>query len=299
VLVDVKFNEQVRTAGSLIVRAAHIKLIGANAATPLLDLVIAESKIDTEQFTCDPNHQIPGLDKQICPTGATYDVMNGVCVITIDKNGNATSGSGLPGTGIIVVGRPFEGPSGGTVLPLAEAIRKYGHKLCLTGAGPKYAVIGTNKTDRITGTNGRDRILALGGNDSVDGGRGDDCIDAGSGNDHVTGGIGNDRVIGASGNDTLRGDLGNDTITGAAGNDKIAGGAGNDRLSGGTGRDILSANYGADRITAGPGNDIVNIATQGPPATANCGSGRDIIRLNPQERRRIHGCETAYILKDR
>lgn len=291
VLVDVKFNETVTSATSVIVRAAHIKLLGANQATPLADIVIAESKVDTEKFTCDPDHQIPGFDKQICPTGSQYDAMTGRCIIVVKGADGSTK--------IIVVGRPYQGPSGGTVVPLAEAIKKYGRKLCLTGAGPKYAVIGTSGKDKITGTNGKDRILSLGGNDSVDGGRGNDCIDLGNGNDRGTGGIGNDRMLGGAGNDTMRGDLNNDVISGGSGNDKISGEAGSDRLYGQAGNDTLSGNYGADRLDAGAGNDILNIATQGPPATAKCGSGRDRIRLNKKERTRITGCEIAYILQDK
>ncbi len=293
VLVDVKFNEQVRDARSLTVRAAHIKLLGAGRPTPLLELVIAETKVDTEQFTCDKDHQIPGFDGQICPTGSTFDVMTGFCIITRETGG--PNGGPL----LIVVGRPFQGPSGGTVIPLGEAKARYGNKICLLGSGPKYAVVGTNKADKITGTNNKDRILGLGGNDSLDGGRGADCIDGGGGNDRIAGGIGSDRVIGDGGNDTLRGDLDNDIISGGSGNDKVSGGAGSDRMSGGAGRDIISGNFGADRITAGAGNDVVNIATQGPKATANCGSGNDIIRLNGKERKSIKGCEKAYVLKDR
>jgi Ca2+-binding RTX toxin-like protein len=290
VLVDVKFNEQIRTSTSLIQRAAHIKLLGANRPVPLLDAVIAESKVDTEQCTCDKDHQIPGFDKQICPTGSTFDVMTGYCIITRQVGG---------ATQVIVVGRPFQGPSGGTVIPLNEARAKYGNKICLLGAGPKYAVVGTNKADRITGTNGKDRILGLGGNDSLDGGRGADCIDGGKGNDRASGGIGSDRVIGDGGNDVIRGGLDNDILSGGSGKDKISGDAGADRISGGAGNDILSGNYGADRVSGGSGNDAINIATQGPVAHANCGSGNDIIRLNGKERRSITGCETAYVLKDR
>ena len=296
-VVEVKFNEQERTATGLVQRAAHIKILGAGEPTPLVDLVIAETKVDTEQFTCDPNRQIPGTDQQICPTGSTYDVLNGVCIIRVNSQGNATTGQDVAGT--IIVGRPFQGPSGGTVMPLAEAIRKFGRKLCLRGAGPPFAIIGTSGRDRITGTNGRDRVLARGGNDSVDGGRGADCLDAGNGNDRATGGIGSDRIIGSGGNDTLRGDLDKDTMTGGAGNDAVSGGAGADRLVGGAGRDIMSGNYGADSIDAGSGADVINIATQGPPASARCGSGRDIIRLNQKERRRIRNCEKAYVLQDR
>ncbi len=299
VIVDVKFNEQIRDARSLIVRAAHIKLLPSGSSAPLLDLVIAESKVDTEQYTCDPDRQIPGIDKKICPTGATYEVMTGNCIITVDKNGNAVTGSSGGGTSIIVVGKPFEGPSGGTVIPLAEAKRKYGNKLCLQGAGPKYAIVGTNGKDHITGTDVKDRILGLGGNDSLDAGRGADCVDGGSGADRINGGIGSDRILGGSGSDTLTGNLDNDTITGGTGNDKVNGGPGADKLDGGTGNDILNAGYGADRVSAGPGNDAINIATQGPKARANCGSGKDIIRLNGKERSSLKGCETRYVLKDR
>jgi len=293
VLVEVKFNEQIRDATSLTVRAAHIKVLGAGRPTPLLEAVIAESKVDTEQFTCDPNKQIPGFDGQICPTGSTFDTMTGFCIITRETGG--PNGGPL----LIVVGRPFQGPSGGTVIPLGEARDRFGNKTCLLGRGPQYAVIGTNRKDRITGTNGRDRILGLGGNDSLDGGRGADCIDGGSGHDRIAGGIGSDRIIGDGGNDTLRGDLDNDTVSGGNGNDKINGGAGADRLSGGAGNDIISGHFGADRVDAGAGNDIINIAVQGPRAIANCGPGRDRIRLNGKERRSIRGCEVVYVLKDR
>lgn len=292
VIVDVKFNEQVREGNALTVRAVHIKLLGGNAATPLADIVIAESKVEAEQFTCDPNKQIPGLDQQICPTGSSYNETTGLCIITVTgQNGETTR--------IIVVGRPFQGPSGGTVIPLDEARRRFGNKICLRGSGPQYAVIGTNGRDRITGTNGRDRILALGGNDSVAGGRGADCLDGGSGSDRMNGGIGSDRMIGHTGNDTLTGDLDGDTMTGGAGNDKVNGGPGADRMDGGAGRDIMNAGYGADRVTAGSGNDAINIANQGPRATVNCGGGSDKVRLNGKERRNLRGCEIQYVLKDR
>lgn len=292
VLVDVKFNEQIREGRSLTVRAAHIKLLPSQGGAPLLDLVLAETKVDADEFVCDPNRQIPGFEGQICPTGSQYDALRGVCIIP------ATAQNGL-----IIVGRPFQGPSGGTVVPLNIARRLYGNSICLTikGKGWKdYAVIGTNGRDRITGTNTRDRIMGLGGNDSLDGGRGADCIDAGAGNDRVTGGVGSDLIYGRNGHDTLTGNLDNDRIVGGAGNDKLNGGPGIDRLDGGTGNDTINAGYNADRIDAGPGNDAVNIATQGPPARVNCGSGRrDKVRMNGKERRHVRNCEIRYIFADR
>jgi hypothetical protein len=288
VLVDVRFNEQVTVNGALFVRAAHIKLLGSNAATPLLDVVIAESKVTADALTCDPGKQIPGIEGKVCPDGSAYDAMTGFCVIP----------GVVGGSGTIIVARPFQGPSGGTVIGLGDAIKKYGNHACLRGPGPKYAVVGTNRTDRITGTNGRDRILGLGGNDSLDGGRGADCLEGNTGSDRMTGGIGSDRMLGDSGSDTMTGNLDNDSMDGGTGNDKVNGGSGRDRLVGGLGNDILSGGYGADTVRAGSGNDVVNVSVQGPSARVDCGTGRDKIRLNQRERKTIKGCEVRYVLKD-
>lgn len=290
-VADVKFNEQVREGSSLIVRAAHIKVFPAAGGAPLVDLVVAETKVDADQFTCDPDKQIPGFDGKICPDGAIYDVMRGLCVIP------ATAQNQL-----IVVGLPFSGPSGGTVVPLNIAIAKYGRLFCLTvkGGGYRaYAVVGTNGKDRITGTNGRDRILGLAQRDSLDGGRGADCIDGGADSDRVTGGVGSDRIYGRSGNDTLTGNLDNDRIIGGTGADKLNGGPGIDYLAGDAGNDTIAAGYNADRVLGGSGNDAINIAQQGPAARANCGSGNDKIRLNGKERRRVFNCEIRYVLQDK
>lgn len=326
-LADVKFNEQVTEGGALIVRAAHIKMLRGDM-TPLLDVVLAESKVTGDSAICDPNKQIPGLSGQICPSGSTYDPASGVCFITVGGGGGTGTGTGGTGTGgtgtggtggtgagvpgpggtntgsgsnagdVIVVGKPFQGPSGGTVISLADALKKYGKLKCLTGGGPKFAIVGTSGKNRITGSNGDDRIIGLAGNDSLDGGRGVDCVEGDGGNDTINGGIGSDKLYGGAGNDTMTGGLGNDVMDGAAGNDKVNGGSGADTLTGGTGADIINAGFGADKVSAGSGNDIVNVAVQGPKARVNCGSGRDRIRLNQVERRSVKGCETQYILKD-
>jgi Ca2+-binding RTX toxin-like protein len=289
IIVDIKFNEEVRENGSFVRRAAHIKLFGSTATTPLADIVIAEAKVTGDATTCDPNKQIPGLTGKICPNGAVYDAMSGFCIITATASGTGK---------VIVVGLPFQGPSGGTVLSLTKAIKKYGKLICLRGQGSQYAIVGTGKADRITGTNGKDRIIGLGGNDSLDGGRGNDCIEGDNGNDKVNGGIGDDRLYGKAGGDTMTGDLGKDFMDGGAGADKVNGGSGKDRLLGGAGADILSGGFGADSISAGTGNDVVNISVQGPSATVDCGSGTDKIRLNQRERKTIKSCEIQYVLAD-
>jgi Ca2+-binding RTX toxin-like protein len=205
-----------------------------------------------------------------CPKGSEYDVPSGFCVIRQD----------VRGVQFISVGRPSEGPSGGTVITLTAARKKY-HSACLSGPGPKYAVIGTDKADRITGTNRADRILTLGGKDRADGGRGADCIDGGTGNDSLSGGLDRDRVYGMSGGDALNG------------------GAGTDRLSGGTGNDTINGAFGADVVLGGTGRDFINVATSGPAARVSCGAGRDKVRVNYNERKRTTGCETRYVFKDR
>jgi Ca2+-binding RTX toxin-like protein len=274
-LVSIKLNEQIPGSdGSLTVRALHVKVIQGNG-TPVVDLVVAETKAGYNGPVCDPDKQNPTTPGQVCPTGSTLDIASNYCVI---KEGGVI-GSGQPD---IIVGRPYQGPSGGTVVPLAIARKKYGTSPCLSGNGaPKFAIVGTNKADRITGTNVADRIIGLGGNDKLDGGRGNDCIEGRTGGDTMSGGLGNDKEYGSTGKDHLNG------------------GPGTDYLSGGSGNDTISASFGRDRVFGGAGIDFINIATAGPAASADCGSGRDKIRLNRNETKKIKHCETVYIFKDK
>jgi len=271
IIVQVKLNEQIRDATTLTQRGAHVVLLPAIGAAPLADVIIAESRVSGVGLPCDPNVPENGGATSgsgtlvACPSGATFDVTSGVCLIPAAQSG---------GQGDVVVGKPFEGPSGGTVVSLTVARKLYGSSPCVKGPGPKYAVIGSSRADRITGTNKRDRILARGGNDAVDGGRADDCLDGGSGRDNLNGAIGRDRVYGMSGPDALNG------------------GPGTDYLSGGSGNDSLNAAFGSDRVFGGAGNDFINTATAGKPARVSCGAGRDKARVNPDEVRRAKGCET-------
>ena len=207
-----------------------------------------------------------------CPAGSEYSVADNVCFISTATSGDDTR---------IVVGRPYDGPGGGTVVSLTQARKRFGNRRCLAGDGPRYAVVGTNRENRITGTNGPDRILTLGGNDRADGGRGDDCLDGGTGSDRLSGALGNDVVYGLSGKDAING------------------GGGTDRLSGGVGNDTINAAYGADRVFGGGGRDAINVATSGRKARVSCGKGRDTVRINSRERRSTRGCERRYVLRDK
>ena len=204
------------------------------------------------------------------------DAGSGLCVIR-----GGVAGAMATGGQDIVVGRPFEGPSGGRVISLTEARRRFPKSHCVRGGGPAFAVIGTKRADHVTGTNRRDRILTLGGKDRADGGRGADCIDGGTARDALAGGSGRDRVYGSGGNDALNG--GPDT----------------DLLDGGRGNDSINAAFGQDRVVGGPGRDVINVATAGPPARVACGKGTDTVRGNDNERRRTRGCERRFFLPDR
>jgi Ca2+-binding RTX toxin-like protein len=218
--------------------------------------------------------------RSICPKGSIYRVEENQCVI-VDGDG---SGSG-DGNDVTVVGAPYAGFGGGSVVSLVAAqglvtAGKLPDSPCLHGKGADYVVLGTTSgRDRLTGTNGDDRILSLGGNDEVGGGRGADCIDGGTGSDTLTGGDGADELVGGIGNDHLNG------------------GPGTDILSGGAGNDTINTSYGADRVTGGTGKDAVNAATAGPAALIDGGSGRDTVRINTNERRRVKHAETVHTLR--
>ncbi len=285
-LVTVKLNEQIRTGSSLIQRGARIEVLPALGAAPLAQVIIAESAVSSQGNPCDPNapenQDTDGTGgdgdaiANACPPGSVFDAPTQFCVITAGASG---------GQGVVVVGRPFQTANGGTVISLNVARRRYGrNSICLTGAGPRFAVVGTSGNDRITGSNGPDRILGLSGNDNIDGGRGNDCIDGNAGRDILSGALGNDRVYGKTGNDALNG------------------GGGNDILSGGSGNDTINAAYGADRVRGGSGNDTINVATMGPAARVSCGSGRgDTARINENEIRSARGgsCERMFLLSNR
>ena len=268
-VVEVKVDERIQTANSLTIRALHVRVLREASPAPLVDLVVGEAKVGANGPVCDPNAQNDGSGDgapRPCPAGSTYDQPRNVCIIPA-----GTGGSSL---GEIIIGRPFQGPSGGTVIPLDVARKRFGRSPCLSGGGrPLFAIVGTNGRDRITGTNVADRILGRGGNDQISGGRGNDCLEGQRGSDNLSGSLGNDRIYGSTGNDHLNG------------------GPGTDRLSAGSGNDSINAAFGGGLVLGGSGRDFINVATAGPPATVRCGTGPDVVRINRNERRRISGCE--------
>lgn len=227
-----------------------------------------------------------------CPAGSRFDAAHHVCVVNGPPCPSGSTFVTSLGVCVVLVTVPAGSqPIGGTVITLTDARKKY-KSPCLNGPGPNTVVIGTNGRNHITGTDHADRILGLGGGDSIDGGRGNDCIDGGTGNDTVAGGIGDDRLYGQTGSDNVAGGLGKDRLFGGTGNDHLVGGSGTDFEDAGPGNDTVNSNFGADVIKGGPGRDHINVATAGPPAHVDCGSGHDDkVRLNPKEIKLTKGCE--------
>ncbi|WP_205696449.1 calcium-binding protein [Conexibacter sp. SYSU D00693] len=274
-VVEITPNEIERQGGSLIVRALRVKVFRDVARQQgLVDLSVAESKVTATAGSCvrPVEGSDTGTDIRPCPPGSELDAERGVCII----RGAGTNGAD------IVIGKPYQGPSGGRVVSLSQARKLYPNSHCVKGPGPDYVVLGTNGNDKITGTNNADRILGLKGNDRLSGGRGNDCEDGGSGRDVLSGADGSDRLFGTSGNDALNG------------------GSDNDTLSGGTGNDSINGGYGADRVNSGSGADVINVSTAGRKARVVCGSGRDKVRFNNEEKRTIRSdCEVRYQFGDR
>lgn len=238
-LVTITTDETVRTPNALTVRALHV-VVKLRSAT-IVDAVIAESKVGIDGDVC-------GADggPSVCPPGTVYLASRNLCIIPSSTSGGEASD--------IIVGSPGRIGSGGTIVALRVAQRRY-KSTCLDGSSPKWVRIGTNGNDVLHGSPGPDRMLALGGRDGLVGERGDDCLDGGPGRDSVNGGSGNDTLLGGSGNDTI------------------------------------NAGNGADRVFGGPGADKINVAAAGPRATVHCGSGYDVVRYNNSERKLIHECE--------
>ncbi|MEA2494228.1 MAG: hypothetical protein QOJ29_2139 [Thermoleophilaceae bacterium] len=275
VTANEKIDEGTPTSAdqSLTIRALHVEVLPSPPAVPAINLVIGESKVDRHGDVCNPNGggteggNTSGGNPKPCPPGADYVLADNLCVI--HDQGQT-----------IVIGRPYQGPSGGSVISLRVAKQRYPNSPCVKGQGPKYVIIGTNKADHITGTNKSDRILLFGGNDNSEGGRGNDCFDGGSGNDTLSGALGRDRIYAFSGNDHL------------------IGGSNADYLNASTGNDTINTGYGRDTVIGGAGRDYINAGTAGPASKRiDCGAGPDKLRINRNEKRRYHNCEIVHVFR--
>jgi Ca2+-binding RTX toxin-like protein len=167
-----------------------------------------------------------GDSLRACPDGSVLVASAQMCeIVSADGSQN------------IVVSKPFAGPTGGSVVSLAAARRKV-KSACLSGAGPKFVVMGTNKANTIRAGKSPERIVALGGNDKVFVKNAASCIDGGNGADRITGGNGGDRVFGGAGKDTITVGKGKDHVFGGAGNDRLRAAGRIAYVNGGKGNDV-------------------------------------------------------------
>jgi hypothetical protein len=271
-------NEKIQTSNSLTERVLDVHLAG------LADIVVGEAKVT--QSTSDPcagtNGPPPVLE--ICPPGSTLAVVAQFCEII------------LPGGERIIVSRPFAGPSGGTVIALSVARKKY-HSPCLYGPGPKFILVakkvhgrvfGTPKSDRILGLGAFERIAGLGGNDCIDGKGGNQTIWDGNGKERIWFSGGHNRVGIGNGNSMLTGRTGHDWITAGNGNDTVHTGSGNTRLDVGLGKDHVFGGKGRNRFFVASGRAVVS-----------CGSGKHntaFLRKGVSAYAAKHGCQTIHLL---
>ena len=252
-------------------------------------IVLGEASAGGDACAATDGGDTPVGGTGLCPAGASFDVASDRCVIAFDG-------------GTVVVSKAFEGPVGGTVMPLvtARALAARGElprSRCLDGAGPDYVVLGTAKAERIAGTPSGDRILGLGGGDRLDGGRGADCIDGNAGGDRLYGGTGRDRVQGGTGVDRMFGQAGSDRLRGGAGGDRIFGASGDDHENGGAGDDRVVTGSGRDTIDAGAGSDYVNAVSGSRRTTMNMRGGQDRVFIRHAQRGGVRNAEVVRFVR--
>lgn len=275
----IAINEKTTTATSITERVLHVHLQG------LADIVVGEAAVDYSGSDPCAGSNGPPPNLNACPDGSTLDPIHLVCVII------------LPGGQVIIVGPPFTGPTGGTVLAVTVARKKY-HSPCLNGPGPKFALIVTKFRGRATGTLKSDRILALGALERIAGLGGNDCIDGKGRGQTIWDGSGKDRIYGGPGKTRIGVGNGNVHIWGRAGKDWITAGNGNDWIKGGSQSSRIDVGVGHSKVFGGPKNNRIFAA--GSNAVVKCGSGKHNVawlRFRASKYGAKHGCQTIHLLR--
>jgi hypothetical protein len=276
----IALNQKVQTANSLTETVAEVKLAG------IADIVIGEAKVtQSVSSPCANTSGQPPPVLEICPPGSTLDIQRQLCVIV------------LPGGGVIVVSRPFQGPSGGTVFPTSVVAKKYPGFPCTTGPGPKFALVATKRGGRVFGTPRSDRILALGAFERIAGLGGNDCINGNGRHQTIYDGNGKDRVYGGPGSNRIGVGNGNDYVNGRKGSDVITAGNGRDTVIGGRASSSIAVGLGKDHVYGGPGKNKIFAAANG--AKVSCGTGKHntaYVRTAAAKYARRHGCQNIRLL---
>jgi Ca2+-binding RTX toxin-like protein len=271
-------NQKVQTANSLTETVLEVKLNG------LADIVIGEAKVtQSVSNPCAGTSGVPPV-LEICPPGSTLNIQAQLCEIV------------LPGGGVIIVSRPFQGPSGGTVFPTSVVAAKYPGFPCTTGPGPKFALVATKRGGRVYGTPKSDRILALGAYERIALG-GNDCVNGNGGHQVIFDGNGNDKVYSAAGFNRIGVGNGNDYVNGRNGSLWLTAGNGRDTVIGGKGNSRIDVGLGKDHVFGGPGKNRIWGGANG--AKISCGSGHNntaFVRTAARKYAKSHGCQHIHLL---
>jgi hypothetical protein len=282
--ITISTNQQVKTANSLTETALEIDI--PNVA----DIVVDEAKVT--QSVTDPCAGTSGPPPilEICPPGSTLNIAAQLCEIVV-TNPNGT-------TTVIVVSRPFQGPSGGTVYPTGVVAKKYPGYPCTTGPGPKFALVATKQGGRVYGTPKSDRILALGAYERIAGLGGNDCIDGNGGHQTIFDGNGNDKDYSANGFNRIAVGNGNDYVNARTGSVWITAGNGRDTVYGGTGGSRIDVGLGKDHVY-GKGTKKNRIWGGANGAKISCGPGHNntaFVRTKAEHYAKTHGCQHIHLL---
>jgi hypothetical protein len=274
----IAINQQVTTSNSLTETALEVKL------NNIADIVVAEAKVTQSISNPCANTKGPPPILEICPPGSTLDIQRQLCVIV------------TPG-GVIVVSRPFQGPSGGTVFPTSVVAKKYPGFPCTTGPGPKFALVATKRGGRVFGTPKSDRILALGAFERIAALGGNDCVNGNGRQQTIYDGNGKDRVYGGPGRTRIAVGNGNDYVNGRKGSGLITAGNGRDTVIGGKGSSRIAVGLGKDHVYGGPGSNKIFAGANG--AKVSCGTGHHntaYVRSAAAHYARTHGCQKIRLL---
>ena len=269
--IEVEINKTIETPNSLTEQVLNVHL-GGN-----IDLVVGEAEVT--HAAANPCAGTKGVQPvlEICPKGSKLNAAKQFCYVK-DCSG-----------GIIIVSRPFRGPSGGVVEAVCQAKKQY-KSPCLSGPGPKFVLIAKAIGARVEGTLYSDRILGLGAFERIAGLGGNDCIDGRSHNQKLYDGNGKERVY-ATSNSRIAIGSGNSLIEGRDGHNTISLGNGKTTIRTFGGHNVINAGLGRKIINAGPGPN--RVYTPSTTALVNCGTGGHntaYLRDAAIPYARAHGC---------
>ena len=269
-LVSIKFNEQTRS-GNTLDAARRAPRGPGSVGRVVKDVVVAESRVAGGSQVCDRAAQ-EDTAQALTAGSAARATVHHAAPSTSPRATSASSRASATATSPTAARcdrrrTPFAGPSGGRVALRSEAPKSARKSSCLKGEGVKFLVLGTKRADSITGSNRADPTS-----------------------------LRRQRVVVAAAT-TASPAARADKLAGASADPSEHGGSEADKLYGGSGRDSINSAYGRDKVNGGKGNDAINISIAGPAARVNCGKGKDTVRYNNNERRRMNGCERRYSIQ--